>query len=549
LGTLVEGSPPAGRHRSAGARARRRDVDARRAAVRSATTGPYERAFDATDVLPRPGPFATGAEPADPLAADGSGLGGKVRRGLVISLLNTLIGRAGSIVSGIVLARLLVPEDFGVFAVGMVALAAVLSLNELGVSLALVRWPGDPRTIAPTVTTISVASSALLYAGCFVGAGPFAAALGAPDAAGVVRLLCLSVLIDGLTATPAQLLAREFRQGSRLVVDLTTFVLTTGLTIGLATTGTGAWSLAWGQLAGNLVGAVVLFRFAALWPRLGFDRRLARELLSFGLPLAGASLLLFTMLNVDYIVAGSMLGPLALGFYLQAFNLSSWPVNVFSVSVRRVSLAAFSRLQDRPADLAAALARSVTLLSAVTLPVCVLLGLLAQPLVTTVYGSRWAPAGAALQWLAVLGLVRVLTELLYDYLVAAGRSRSTLVLQGLWTGLLVVSLPIGASIGGIGGIALGHALIGLLVILPAYGAAVVRLGTPARLLVAPLARPLAGTAAIAAAVLAVRAVAAPGFGQLALAGIAALAVYLPFVAPLRHLLREPISPAPSPIPV
>lgn len=522
MSTAVSPVPPRGRHRSDGRRARRRDADLRRAQIQ--LTG--------TDIFD--GGLAAGAETDPPATA---GLGTKVRRGLMLSLLNTLIGRAGGLVAGIVLARLLHPADFGVFAVAMVALAAVLSLNELGVSLALVRWPGDPREIAPTVTTISVVTSGLLYVLCFAAAGPFASALGAPEATGVVRLLCLSVLIDGLTATPAQLLTREFRQGQRLIVDLTMFTLSTGLTIGLAGFGFGAWSLAWGRLAGNGVGAVVLFRFASLWPRPGFDRTQIRALLSFGLPLAGASLLVFAMLNVDYIVVGSLAGPIALGFYLQAFNLSSWPVNVFSLSVRRVSLAAFSRLQDRPDELVSALVRASTLLSAVTLPICALLGMLAGPIITTVYGQQWAPAAAALQWLAVLAAIRVITELAYDFLVAVGRSTSTMVLQAVWTLLLVATLPVAASAGGIRGVALAHAIVAVGVVLPLYLVAIRRAGVPLAPFAVALARPVGGAALTVAAVAGVRLITDPGAVQLVVGGAVGLAVYLPLVAPLRSELR------------
>src|SRR5689334_3021321 len=118
---------------------------------------------------------------------------GKISRALVLSFLNTVFGRIGTFLTGILLARLLVPEDFGAFAVALVALGALLAINELGVSLALVRWPGDPRQIAPTVTTISILSSCVLYAICWVAAPAFSAALGAPGATGVVRLLCASV--------------------------------------------------------------------------------------------------------------------------------------------------------------------------------------------------------------------------------------------------------------------------------------------------------------------------------------------------------------------
>ena len=472
---------------------------------------------------------------------DGEGgranLGRRVRRGLVFSLLNNVVGRLGTIVAGIVLARLLVPADFGVFAVALVALSAVLSMNELGASLALVRWPGDPRRIAPTVTTISLGTSAVLYLICLAGSGPFASAMGSPEATGVVRLLCVSVLIDAVTATPAALLTRDFRQGQRLAVDLSSFALSTGLTVALAAGGYGAWSLAWGRLAGNLLSAALLFWLAAIWPRPGFDRTQFRELLSFGLPLAGASLLLFGMLNVDYLVVGPLLGPVALGLYLQAFNLSSWPVNMFSTAVRRVSLAAFSRLQDDPVALTSALARSTALLAAATLPVCVLLGLLAHPAVTVVYGQRWAGSAAALQFLAVLGLARVLTELLYDFLVAVGRGGATMVLQGLWLVALLPTLTVGAHLDGIRGVALAHALVAVCLVIPVFCATVARTGVPWHPWLAPLGRPLVGTALLVAAVVAVRSVTEPGFVQLVTGGLAGVAVYLPVVAPMRHLVR------------
>lgn len=482
------------------------------------------------------------------------GLAGKVRRGLLWSLLNTIFGRAGTLLVGIVLARLLTPADFGVFAVALVALAAVLSVNELGVSLALVRMPGEPRTIAPTVTTISIGTSVLLYLACYLAAAPLAEAMHAPEATGVVRLLCLAVIIDGVTAAPTQLINREFAQGRRAVVDLTNLVLASGLTIALAATGFGAWSLAIGRLVGNGVTAAMLCRFAAYWPRPGFDRQHARQVLGFGLPLAGASLLVIAMLNVDNVVVGRLLGPVALGLYVQAFNLSSWPVNVFSTVVRRVSLAAFSRVDGDPGARARAFTRAATLMSAAALPVAALLGLLALPLISTVYGSRWAPAAAALQFLAIVGAARVFIELAYDFLVARGRSGTTLVLQGAWLAALLPALLLGAHLDGIAGAAAGHAVVSAGVMVPAFVAAVVATGVPLRSLLAAVARPVAGTALLAAAVLAVRAVTSPSLLQLLLAGGAAALVYLPVVAPLRHLLRTtgtaaretPVPSAPAP---
>src|SRR5215469_10439011 len=86
-------------------------------------------------------------------------LGGLASRALGWSFFNTAFSRLGTLGIGIVLARLLGPHAFGTYAVALVALIAVLSFNELGVSLAIVRWPGDPAEITPTVTTISIVSS------------------------------------------------------------------------------------------------------------------------------------------------------------------------------------------------------------------------------------------------------------------------------------------------------------------------------------------------------------------------------------------------------
>jgi PST family polysaccharide transporter len=461
-----------------------------------------------------------------------------IRKALSLSVLNTVLGRLGTFLTGIVLARLLTPADFGVYAVALTALITMLSLNELGVSLALVRWPGDPRRIAPTVTTISIGTSLLLYALCWFVAPILADAMAAPSATNVVRLVCVAVLVNGVTAAPVQLINRQFRQGARLLVDLANLVVTTSVTVWLAASGHGAWSLAWGQLAGNVAAALMLCQLAALWPRPGFDRKLAVELLRFGLPLAGSSLLMIAMLNIQYAVVGRVLGAAALGLYLQAFNLASWPVNVFSLVVRRVSLAAFARVQDDRAKRQDVLVRMTVLLAVPTLPVCALLGLLALPIVSTLYGAAWRGSAVALQFLVLLSVVRVAGELAYDFLVALGRSRATLWLQGGWLAALALALPVGAVTGGIQGVAVAQAAVALLLMLPAYTIAVARTGVSLRAAAASLARPAIGCALLTATVVLVRVCTAPSLLQLVLGGALGIAVYLPVVWPLRHMVKE-----------
>jgi PST family polysaccharide transporter len=243
------------------------------------------------------------------------------------------------------------------------------------------------------------------------------------------------------------------------------------------------------------------------------------------------------LLNVDYMVVGRALGPIALGFYLMAFNLSSWPVNMFSTAVARVSVAGFARLQRDIAALRAAFLRSLTLLMVATVPVCALLSALALPLVRFLYGGRWALAASALHWLAVLGAIRVGLQLCTDLLVAVGKGGTTLRLQSLWLVTLVPALAIGAEVSGIAGVGGAHVAVGLGVAVPAFLFALHLLGMSPAASLRAVGRPVFG--GLLAAGLAVAAVSALSgdIATLAVGGTAGLLAYGAVVFPLRTRLR------------
>ncbi|MFG2232919.1 lipopolysaccharide biosynthesis protein [Streptomyces sp. NPDC048723] len=465
-------------------------------------------------------------------------LGRKVGSAAKWSLINTVVMRLGNFATGIVLARFFLgPEAWGVYGIAQTVLLVLLSANELGVSLAIVRWEGDPRRFAPTVLTLSAASSCLLYAVLFAVAPAVAGVLGSPEASGVLRVMCLCVVLDGLSQVPAGFLTREFAQGRRMAVDGLNFVLSTAVTLLLAVEGWGAMSFAWGSVVGNVAALIGCCLAAPGTLKFGWDREQARALLKFGLPLAGASMLALGVVNVDTMVVGSALDPLALGFYVLAFNISGWPVRIISEAARRVSFAGFSRLADSPQALAAGFARALGVVMAGTVPICVLLAALAAPVVELIYGERWLPAARALPWLMALGLVRIGCELAYDCLVAIGRRRSLIGVQGLWLIILIPALVIGAHSGGIVGVAQGHVLVAGAVVVPVFLLALhrggIRLGTVAR----ACAWPLLGGAVMAAVLLVLERYLGDSVLALLGTGAAGTLCYVLCVLPGRALLK------------
>jgi O-antigen/teichoic acid export membrane protein len=478
----------------------------------------------------------------DDLEQSGSGLTRRATAAYGWSVLNTGLSRLGTLAVGIVLARLLGPSEFGTFAVAVVALMAVLSFNELGVSLAIVRWPGDPREIAPTVNTISVAASVGLFGLLFATAGPVASGLGDSDAAPVIQLMSLSVVFSGAVATPAALLQRDFRQGRRMAIDQIVTWSGAGLALLLALTGSGAWSLAIGRVVSTGIG-LVLFVAASSYPyRFGFDAGVARRLLRFGMPLAGASIVVFGVGYVEQISVGGVLGATALGYYVLAYNLASWPVSMISQPLRMVAPAAFARIQGDDAQMSAAFITVLRVLAVASLPVCLLLAAAAPEVVEVVYGDAWAPAAPVLRLLAVVAAFRILFELTYDFLVIRQRTGPLLTVQLVWLSALVPTLTLAASRYGLAAVAAAQLVVVGAVVAPCYARLLRSAGVPTGTVLRAVARPATVTsvAALLAALL-IDTVESAAVGLAVAVGVG-LAVLVLLLVPQRSLLVSLRSP-------
>ena len=451
---------------------------------------------------------------------------------------SAVLGKISLTGFGILLARLLGPQQFGTAAVALVALLAVTSLNDLGVSLAIVRWREEPAEIAPTVATISTGSSLLMYAGMFLGAPAFAVALGAPAASPVIRVLALSVVTNGVVAVPAALLERYFRQDRKTIADWVHSLLSIGVSVGMAQAGFGAMSIAVGQVVGAIGGGILIVKFAPLPLRFGFDRVKARKLVRFGLPLAGSAFFVFLVGNVDNLLVGHILGATALGFYVLAWNLASLPVNLFCQPVRNVAPALFSRLQHDVVAMRASFTSAATLLGAITLPVCLLVAATATPLISFVYGTQWASAANALVWLALLGALRVFFELSYDYFVVLAKSRVVLVVQIAWLLALVPAVAAGARIDGIRGVAIAGVAVAGAIVFPWYLIELRKVGISARVLALRMWLPLTAALGVSLAARAASRVTANDFATCAVGGVIALITIGLLVLSMRPVIAE-----------
>lgn len=421
-----------------------------------------------------------------------------VRKALAWSALNSVVLRIAGFASGVVVARLIAPKDFGVYAVALTISTILTAFADLGVSTDLIR-NGRIRERAGTATTVALGTSAVLALLMVTTAGPVAHVLGSDEAAPVVRMMALTLLLNAVAVVPTSMLQRDFRQAAVFGVEATGFVLNTTLTIILILSGMGAMALAVARVVGQSMIIPLQFLLARVRPRLSLDRDVARGLVHFGVPIAAANMLSWVVMNVDYMIVGGIAGAVTLGFYLLAFNISNWPMASLGQAIRSVSLPAFSRLTGR--QRADSLGAAVALAWGAAVLVGVGLANLAPALITVIYGPTWAPAAAALAGLAYFGATRVVIDLFASFLIAAGATRAVLLTQVAWLLGLVPAMFLGTTWFRLSGAGWAHVVAAVVVTLPTYlifaratGASV---GSLMRPLLVPLAAGVPSAAVIA----------------------------------------------------
>ncbi|WP_235733887.1 lipopolysaccharide biosynthesis protein [Mycolicibacterium austroafricanum] len=345
------------------------------------------------------------------------------------------LSKSSTLLMTIVLARILTPTEFGIFALAVLVVNLFDYVKDLGVAAALVQNRREWSILAPTGLTLSVlfglAASGLLAA----TAGIAARALGQPELTHLIRILAVGLAISALSTIPAAWLRRSMNFSARLMPEFAGAAIKAGLTIGLAAAGYGVASLAYGQLAAAVVMTILYWRVAHIRPKLAFDGAVSRELIRFGVPVTAVTLLAYAIYNVDYLAIGERLGATELGLYTMAYRIPELLVLSLCVVISEVLFSALSGLQDDRTRLIGHYMQALTVIAALTIPVGIGLAVAAQPLVGTLYGSAFAESAPILSVLAIYTTVYSASFHAGDVFKAIGRPG---ILTAINAGKLVV---------------------------------------------------------------------------------------------------------------
>ncbi len=407
--------------------------------------------------------------------------------------------RFASIAITAILARLLAPDDFGIFAIALAVFLVVSSLSEVGLGSAIARSAKEPDDIAPTAASMSILVSAGLGIGMFASAGWLASALGQPEAAEPIRVLSICLALTGIFAVPGAQLVREFKQNRIFLGTVVGFLVANPILVLLAVNGGGATAFAWSRVIGQVATGLVFYFSTSRRYRPGWRSQCIGPLLRFGLPLALANLVNWTLLNADYMILGRLVNAAEVGVYMIAFNVASWSTAVLGSVLNNVVVPAFGRVSHDRARLGNALTMASRLVALLAFPVGALTLALAGPLILSLFGAKWAESIPVLAVLAGYGVLYTFSLLYVNVLVAAGRTGRLLAIQFLWVVFLVPGMLAGEHAWGLAGVAWAHVLTIGLVAVPAYLVCVVRVANISMAEVIRVVAPPAGAAVVAAA--------------------------------------------------
>ncbi len=362
--------------------------------------------------------------------------------------------------------RLVTPADFGIVAMAGILMPYFGQLTGLGLprSVVVIRELTDDQLAQ--MNTLSVLSATTLFLLGVLIAKPFAAFFKTPALAPVFIVACSGLIMSALVAIPNAVLAKQMRFRLLSVLSITCTMTSAIATLVMAWLGFGYWALLLGNMISGVIRLVVILRirpFRFAWPHLGA----IREPLRFGWQISLAVLAMNSYQRLDNFVAGKMLGPAALGFYGNAWELANIPIEKVTSLVTTVIPSYLSVVQDQPAELRRYLRGLTEMIALATFPATIGLSLVANEFVPIVFGSKWDGMIRPLQVLSGYAAFRSIMALLPKVLTAVGKVRYVMWNELAALILLPVSFYYGSHWGTVG-IAWAWVVAYPFIVLPLY---------------------------------------------------------------------------------
>ena len=361
-------------------------------------------------------------------------------------------------ISGIVLARLLTPYDYG--CIGMLSIFMMLAETFIdgGFGSALIQKKQPSQEDYSTIFYWNMGMAAIMYAILFVSAPTIARFYDIPLLCNVLRVQGLVLFIFAFNIIQSNQLRKNLNFKALSIITIVASVISLGVTIYMAYKGFGVWALVAQNLISAAIPAIVFWFFIKWRPILTFSKSSFRELFSFGLYMFMSNLFSTFCSKLSSLLIGKIYSPNILGYFSKALGTEVLASNSISSIMTQVTYPLYAQVQDDRTVMGNMVKRLTMTISFITFPLMAILMLTAKPVFVILYSDRWLASVPYFQVLCLVGLADCLQAVNAQTIAAIGKSK----LMFQWT-IIKRSLGLVFIIGGLFLFGLKGLLLGMIV--------------------------------------------------------------------------------------
>ncbi len=370
-----------------------------------------------------------------------------------------------NLASIMVLARLLLPADFGLVAMVMTVMGFLRVFKDAGLSTATVQRDGITQAQVSNLFWINFSMSGAITLICAASSPIVAWFYQEPRLVPITLALSLTFVLGGLVVQHTALLTRQMRFKAIAYIQVSSMLTGIVVGIGMAWYHYGYWALVGSNLAAAAV-AVPLTWLAIPWrPHLPVRKSETRSLVRFGASMAASGFIYSVARGADGLLIGRFYGAAAVGLYSRAGALLNRPMEQFLSPISAVFVPVLSRIQSEPERYRRTFLRVYEVLALISFLGTGLLLALSRPLMLLVLGPQWEQATAIFAGFTLAALSMPLTTASTWLFASQGRGKDSLMASSLTSFIAVISFVAGLPFGPTG-VAIVYSAAGLLIALP-----------------------------------------------------------------------------------
>ncbi len=313
----------------------------------------------------------------------------KTVKGIFWSAVDRFSAQGIQFVFSILIARMLMPEDYGVIAMLNIFLAVSQTFIDSGFGTALIRKIDRTETDFSTVFYFNIAVAVFFYLGLFFAAPAIANFYNTPILVPVTRVTAINLIIGSFSGIHNAKLSIAIDFKSRAKISIVSAVFTGAVGLWMAYSGYGVWTLAVQTVFAGIIRTIMLWVIVKWYPKLGFSWLSFKEMFSFGSKLLASGLLDTIYNNIYPLVIGKFFSSTTLGVYSKANSLAQFPSSNITSVLQSVTFPVLSTIQNEEDRLADAYKRFLRIAAFVVFPLMLGLSSVADPFIRIVLTDKW----------------------------------------------------------------------------------------------------------------------------------------------------------------